>query len=352
MKPLRFFIMALLCAVANLAWGDDMTGTITFGSASGSTNINKTEVAGNDNLNNKWTITTVFSGTTTSFTPQPGYAQVGSSNTPATSITFTTTLPESQTITAFEAKFGGFSNTAGDIELKVNNTVVGSGSLNGSRDVTVISTTQEASGTVLTVTVTNIDKGVKCYYIKYSYTTSTSTVKSPTFSPAGNTYTEAQNVAISSATEGATIYYTTDSSNPKTSETRSIYSEPVFVSKSGTQIQAYAEYGTMEPSPVVSANYIIKPETPTLSAEGNTVTITTDQENLTYYYNTGTSYNDTDNPDENSTEYNRPIEMSKSAYFKAIAYDQYGNPSGIKSFDFHYYSPPEKHQQQLLCEDN
>lgn len=143
------------------------TGTIAFGSASGSTPINSTSVTGDDSLDNEWTITTVFSGET-SFTQNANYSQVGASSKPATSITFTMTLPQQKTISAFEAKFGGFSNTAGDINLYVGETNVGSGELDGTTDVIVEATTTTEVGTVLTVTVTNIAKGVKCYYISYT----------------------------------------------------------------------------------------------------------------------------------------------------------------------------------------
>jgi len=142
------------------------TGTITFGSATGSTNINGVSVTGDDNLGNEWTIT--VEGNNPYISNSSSYAQVGSSNKPATSITFTMTLPQEVNITAFEAKFGGFNGTAGDITLKVGEATVGSGSLNASNDVTVTNTTQ-ATGTTLTVTVTNISKGVKCYYISYTY---------------------------------------------------------------------------------------------------------------------------------------------------------------------------------------
>ncbi len=146
-------------------WTESTTGTIAFGSASGSTPINSTSVTGDDSMGNTWTITTEG---TSSFTQNAAYSQVGSGSSPATSITFTMTLPQQKIISAFEAKFGGFNGTVGDIALTVGNTTVGSGSLNGSTDVIVEATTTTEVGTVLTVTVTNIDKGVKCYYISYT----------------------------------------------------------------------------------------------------------------------------------------------------------------------------------------
>ncbi len=142
-------------------------GTINFGSAIGSTKIDDTSVTGNDSYGNTWTITTVFEGES-SFTQNASYSQVGASSKPASTITFTTTLPRKVHIKKFSAKFGGFSGTAGDISLKVGTTEIGSGSLSGTADVVAENTTDEI-GTVLTVTVTNISKGVKCYYISYAF---------------------------------------------------------------------------------------------------------------------------------------------------------------------------------------
>ncbi len=329
MKSLRFFIMALLCAVANVAWADDVTGTINFGN--NGTKINSASVTGEDNSNNTWTITTVG---TTSFTQSTNYSQVGKAAEPATSITFTTTLQPSQNITSFSAKFGGFSNTAGTVTLKVGDTTVGTGSLNGTNDVTVTSTTA-ATGTVLTVTITDIAKGVKCYNISYTYGGNSNQVATPTFNPVGGTYTTKQDVTISCETVGAKIYYTTDGSDPKNSETKSQYSEAISVTKSGTTIKAYAEMDDMDDSNIASATYTIIPENPSITQEGNTITMSA-ATGCTIYYNTGTNYSNTNDPTNASTPYTGPIEMTESAYFKAIAYDEYGNPSGIKSLDFKY----------------
>ena len=153
------------------------TGTINFGSASGSTKIEGKYSSGSgtvtytdtgtDSQGNTWTITTVTKNDK-SFTQNAAYSQIGASSKPVTSITFTTTLANDVNITAFSAKFGGFSGTAGTITLKVGDTSVGTGSLNASSDVTV-SSTSSAVGKVLTVTVTGISKGVKAYYISYTY---------------------------------------------------------------------------------------------------------------------------------------------------------------------------------------
>ena len=152
------------------------TGTINFNN--NAVKINSATVSGADNLGNTWTITTAG---TTSFTANAAYYQVGSTKEPATSITFTTTLPQEGTITDFSAKFGGFSKTAGTVTLKVDDTSVGTGSLSETSDV-VVKNSSEATGKTLTVTVTGIARGVKAYYISYTYTTSSGDSEEPILS--------------------------------------------------------------------------------------------------------------------------------------------------------------------------
>ena len=141
------------------------TATITFGT--NDVKIDKASVTANDDQKNSWMITTVG---TTSFTAQPTYYQVGSGSKPATSITFTTTLPEDAEVTSISAKFGGFGSTAGTVTLKVGETSIGTGKLNDKNDVTVTSTST-AVGNKVTITVTGIAKGVKCYNIQVKYKT-------------------------------------------------------------------------------------------------------------------------------------------------------------------------------------
>ncbi len=143
----------------------DKTATIKFGT--NDVKISSASVTANDDQKNTWTITTAG---TTSYTQQPTYSQVGSSDNPATSITFTTTLPADAEVTSISSKFGGFKGTAGTVTLKVGDTSVGTGALNAKTDVTVTSTST-AVGNKVTITVTGIAKGVKCYNIQVKYKT-------------------------------------------------------------------------------------------------------------------------------------------------------------------------------------
>lgn len=82
----------------------------------------------------------------------------------------------------------------------------------------------------------------------------TETVETPTFSPAGGNYTEAQTVSISCGTTGATIRYTLDGSDPTESSTA--YSTPLNVS-STTTIKAKAWKTGFDASAIASATYTI-----------------------------------------------------------------------------------------------
>ena len=148
-------------------------GTINFGNGSGDLTINGTSVNGNDSFGKSWSVSSVFPTATTSFTQNANYSQVGSTNTPATSITFTSTIAASSvTILSFSANFSGGANSSiGTVTLKVGDTPVGTGTISGTGSVTVTNTKQ-IDGTALTVTVTGITASIKCYSISYTFTTS------------------------------------------------------------------------------------------------------------------------------------------------------------------------------------
>lgn len=138
-------------------------GNITFGKEK--VEIKNANVTAPDNNGNNWTITIEGKAY---FEQNAAYSQVGSSNNPATSITFICTLNDAVAITSCSIKLGGFSGTAGDVSIKFGEDVVVSGKLNGTNAVTVESNTYSDSKKI-TISITNISKGVKVYSINYGY---------------------------------------------------------------------------------------------------------------------------------------------------------------------------------------
>lgn len=88
------------------------------------------------------------------------------------------------------------------------------------------------------------------------------TVATPTFTPAEGEYTEAQSVTIACETEGATIYYTIDGTDP--TENSTVYTEAIAISEN-TTVKAYAVKENMLDSDVATAEYTINIVPPTPS---------------------------------------------------------------------------------------
>jgi|GEM_PF-808156 len=100
-----------------------------------------------------------------------------------------------------------------------------------------------------------------------SGTPGTPTVATPTFSPAGGSYSSTQSVTLSSSTSGASIRYTTDGSTPSTT-VGTVYSGPLTVSGNAT-IKAIAYKTGLTSSAVTSATYtFVAPGTVVVSAGG------------------------------------------------------------------------------------
>jgi N-acetylneuraminic acid mutarotase len=93
----------------------------------------------------------------------------------------------------------------------------------------------------------------------------------PTFSIAAGTYASVQSVAITDATEGATIYYTTDGTTPTTSST--VYTGPITVSSTET-IKAIASASELGTSTVASATYTLNlPPSFSMAASPSSLTV-------------------------------------------------------------------------------
>ena len=106
--------------------------------------------------------------------------------------------------------------------------------------------------------IKNITKNYSDGTISFDFV-GTSMVKTPEFSPKGGMFFEPMNVSITCATEGATIYYTTDGTDPTTAST--VYTEPLNIDASIT-IKAIAVTADDE-SWIAEATYTYVPLKPT-----------------------------------------------------------------------------------------
>lgn len=99
--------------------------------------------------------------------------------------------------------------------------------------------------------------------IVYTTSTGTPTAATPLFAPGTGNYLVSQEVSLTSATDGATIYYTTDGVEPDS--TKTVYSAPFNVSTT-TTVKAIAYKSGMNKSSVASATYTFPTEVTNIAA--------------------------------------------------------------------------------------
>lgn len=175
-----------------------------------------------------------------------------------------------------------------------------------------------------------------------------SSCATPTFDPAAGAVAYGTPVAISSSTDGATIYYTltTDGTTPEDPTAGdSEYSGPINIT-AATKIKAIAidSEGTLSNSVVASASYTIAdPTTPTFSPAagsvlyGSPITLSSDEGTTIYYTTNG------DTPDNTCDEYDpedKPT-ITEGITIKVIAYDAGGNASAVGSADYTLKAPSD-----------
>ncbi len=173
------------------------------------------------------------------------YIQVPELGTKITSITMTVS-GSSQPMT------GGSNSVALYFSASNSTSATGTGVASGTGTSSV---TIDCSSLNLNTGYITAGGAVRIWDVTVTYTEgSTPQVATPTFSPAAGVYTSAQNVEISTTTESATIYYTTDGTDPTTSS--DVYSSAISVSTT-TTIKAMAVRAGYDNSVVATANYKI-----------------------------------------------------------------------------------------------
>jgi hypothetical protein len=151
-----------------------------------------------------------------------------------------------------------------------------------------ISTTETLKAIATASNLTNSAVASGLYTIQTGPTAAT-----PTFTPAPGSYANGQQVTISTATSGATIYYTTNGSTPSTASTK--YTGPVAISTT-TTLKAIATAPSFANSVVATGVYTVQTgqttAAPTFSPPqgtytgSQTIAISTTTSGATIYYTT------------------------------------------------------------------
>ena len=205
----------------------------------------------------------------------------------------TVTSPTSyNSISKVELYYASTKSAVGTISVSVDGTQIRSYNVQKSQTYTKLSYAlgTPSSGKVsFTVNCTTNSIGIRQIIIYYDNGGGT-TVAAPSFDPGdGTTFYGSQSVTITSSTSGATIYYTTNGSDPTTSSTP--YTAP-FTITATTTVKAIAVKDGVSSS-VASATYTKGTvAAPTFNPDGGTftgstsVTITSTTPGVTIYYTT------------------------------------------------------------------
>lgn len=173
--------------------------------------------------------------------------QIGSGSKPASSVTLTTS-GLSGTIKNVTVETSGAKDIACSFEVSVGSTSYGTSNLEmNSKEYSFDGSSQ---GEIKLEWTNTSSKAIYLKAIKVTY--EATQCAAPTFSLAEGTYYEAQNVALSCATPGATILYTINGGAEQT------YSSAIRLAENGTyKIEAYAKIDGASDSEKVSATYTI-----------------------------------------------------------------------------------------------
>jgi 6-phosphogluconolactonase (cycloisomerase 2 family) len=180
-----------------------------------------------------------------------------------------------------------------------------------------------------------------------TFSINTGVVSTPNFSPPGTTYSADQNVSITSDA-GATIYYTTNGSDPN--PTSPIYAGPILVTGGTTTVKAYAVKSGFADSAIAAAVYTINyppAAAPTFLPGGGSfqvlgaslsVQIDSPSPGTSVRYTTNGTI-PTPSTGTLLSTFPQSISLATSSTLQAIAFGPAWNPSAVTSQSYFLQSP-------------
>jgi len=270
-------------------------------------------------------------------------------STPSTATNITTILNDGGCSPAPMVTFTSTGTNASQFSAATTGACAGTAT-GGASFATTLTFTPASVGTI-TATLTSIDTNTGTGSASVSGS-GTGTVATPAFVLAGGTYTGAQSVTLTDATVGASIYYTTDGSQPSASST--LYSGAITVAASET-INAIAMISGDTSSAVATATYIINQPPPTTTptfsvpagtyASAQAVSIYDSAAGTTIYYTTDGTL-----PSASSTLYTGPVTVASSETLQAVAVASGFSNSAAASAAYVINLPPSAFQKVVLSQ--
>ncbi len=260
----HFFLLSLLISLTlgiGQMWGAEQTVSWSASAGALGTAISSeggtatgTISTGTFSWNYTRTLATLKSGKSDYVAMSGSYMQLGSSNAGEDVEFRTSNIPgtiKSVTVLAGSKDsrhtgtitVGGTDYNAGAISAWANNAGAdwtGTGTSSGEIVISISCNSKKSPIYIASITVVYEESG------------STPTCATPTFTPAAGAVVSGTTVALASTTDGATIHYTTNGSEPTTSS--ATYSTPISIT-TATTIKAIAVKSGMNNSSVASASY-------------------------------------------------------------------------------------------------